>query len=185
MRGGREGWALREFCDGLTIVKLPLPAALARQGRHQEVSTRREDQLSAITDELDRIRKARADNATKARDKAAKAGKRPAKPNDAVHRKAECALRDHLTLGRWLKQHPATRRLPIDRAKVTAETKLDGGTCWRPPTRSCPPRTSRSATRTFWKPNARSARVHGRSQSGGRISAGSSLALSRGGVSEP
>jgi hypothetical protein len=89
-------------------------------------AARRDQQLSAITDELDRIAAARTAAAAKARDKAAKTGTRAGKPNDAVHRKAECALRDHPTLGRWLKQHPGTGRLSIDRAKVTAETRLDG-----------------------------------------------------------
>jgi hypothetical protein len=133
-------------------------AALARQGRYQEVrdnlrvkevrldddpgrrwiichnpleaardQARREEQLHAINEELDRIAAGRASDAKKARDKAARQGRaRAAKPNDAVHRKAECALRDHPSLGRWLKQHPATGRLSIDRAKVTAEARLDG-----------------------------------------------------------
>jgi len=39
--------------------------------------------------------------------------------------KAECALRDHPTLGRWLRQQPSGR-LVIDRAKVIAEQRLDG-----------------------------------------------------------
>jgi transposase len=43
----------------------------------------------------------------------------------AGHTRAECALRDHPTLGRWLRQTPSGR-LVIDRAKVTAEAKLDG-----------------------------------------------------------
>nr|WP_157537362.1 hypothetical protein [Kitasatospora azatica] len=42
-----------------------------------------------------------------------------------MHRKAECALRDHPSLGRWLKQSP-TGRLSIDRAKVKTEANLDG-----------------------------------------------------------
>jgi transposase len=130
--------------------------ALARAGRYQEVrdnlrvkevrlddegrrwiichnpveatrdAARRQDQLAAIDNELERIGQARAADAKKARDKAARAGKRPAKPNDAAHRKAECALRDHPTLGRWLRQHPRTGRLSVDRAKVAAETRLDG-----------------------------------------------------------
>jgi transposase len=41
------------------------------------------------------------------------------------HLKAECALRDHPTLGRWLRQTPGGR-LVIDRAKLKAEAKLDG-----------------------------------------------------------
>jgi transposase len=107
-------------------------AALARQGRYQEVrdnlrvkevrldddpgrrwiichnpleaardQARREEQLHAINEELDRIAAGRASDAKKARDKAARQGRaRAAKPNDAVHRKAECALRDHPSLGR-------------------------------------------------------------------------------------
>jgi hypothetical protein len=39
--------------------------------------------------------------------------------------KAECALRDHPALGRWLRQLPSGR-LVIDRAKVAAEQRLDG-----------------------------------------------------------
>lgn len=89
-------------------------------------TARREEQLDAVTEELERITRARAADAKKARAKAATTGKRAATPNDAVHRKAECALRDHPSLGRWLKQHPTTGRLSIDRAKVAAEARLDG-----------------------------------------------------------
>ena len=39
--------------------------------------------------------------------------------------RAECALRDHPALGRWLRQTPSGR-LVIDRAKVAAEARLDG-----------------------------------------------------------
>lgn len=42
-----------------------------------------------------------------------------------AHLKAECALRDHPSLGRWLRQTPKGR-LAIDRAKVKAEERLDG-----------------------------------------------------------
>lgn len=45
---------------------------------------------------------------------------------DAPLRKAECALRDHPSSGRWLKQHPTTGRLSIDAAKVKAEANYDG-----------------------------------------------------------
>lgn len=47
------------------------------------------------------------------------------KPNDAVHRKAECTLRDHPTLRRWLTQPPATGRLSADRSQVAAEARRD------------------------------------------------------------
>jgi transposase len=43
----------------------------------------------------------------------------------AGHVRAECALRDHPTLGRWLRQAPSGR-LVIDRAKIAAEERLDG-----------------------------------------------------------
>lgn len=42
--------------------------------------------------------------------------------SDDAHRKAECALRDHRTLGRYLHQ-TATARLQIDRAKIRAEER--------------------------------------------------------------
>ena len=82
--------------------------------------TRRDEQLAAIRTELDRIATARTTAAAK--NPKAKAGKASGEP----HRKAECALRDHPSLGRWLKQHPSTGRLSIDTAKVTTETNLDG-----------------------------------------------------------
>jgi transposase len=89
---------------------------------------RRAQQLAAIETELQRIGDARAADVNKAQAKAAKDGKKrmPVKPSDAPHRKAECALRDHPSLGRWLKQHPATGRLSIDAAKVKREANLDG-----------------------------------------------------------
>jgi transposase len=90
--------------------------------------TRRDSQLAAITQELDRIAAARAADVKKAQAKAARQGsKRMAvKPADNLHRKAECALRDHPSLGRRLKQHPATGRLSIDKSKVKTEANLDG-----------------------------------------------------------
>jgi len=44
---------------------------------------------------------------------------------EQAHIRAECALRDHPSLGRWLRQTP-TGRLTIDRAKVKTEQRLDG-----------------------------------------------------------
>jgi hypothetical protein len=123
-------------------------AALARQGRYQTVrdnlrvkevrlddesgkrwivchnpfeaerdAAQREAALTRIETELERIRQARERDATKAR-KGGKGG-------DDAHRLAECALRDHTSLGRWLRQ-TASGRLMIDRAKVAAEERLDG-----------------------------------------------------------
>jgi transposase len=75
--------------------------------------------LERIETELERIRVARERDAKKAKNpKGGKAG-------EEAHRVAECALRDHPSLGRWLRQTP-TGRLVIDRAKVTAEARLDG-----------------------------------------------------------
>ena len=44
---------------------------------------------------------------------------------EKTHVKAECALRDHPTLGRWLRQLPSGR-LVLDRAKIATEERLDG-----------------------------------------------------------
>ncbi|MEV0568524.1 hypothetical protein [Dactylosporangium sp. NPDC050588] len=78
----------------------------------------RDKHLARIEAELARIAAAWA----KASAKAAKAGRID---NDEPHRRAECALRDHPTLGRYLRQQ-ANGRLVINRAKVAADTKLDG-----------------------------------------------------------
>jgi hypothetical protein len=45
--------------------------------------------------------------------------------NEAAHVRAECALRDHPTLGRWLTQQ-ADGRLRINTGKVKTEARLDG-----------------------------------------------------------
>jgi transposase len=123
--------------------------ALSRQGRYQTVR----DNLRVKEVRLDRTpgkrwivchnpTEAERDKATRdaavarldveletiakawARD-AAKANKTGKKANDDPHRKAECALRDHRTLGRYLRQ-TATGRLLINRAAIRAEERLDG-----------------------------------------------------------
>jgi hypothetical protein len=124
-------------------------AALARQGRYQTVrdnlrvkevrlddetgkrwivchnpfeaerdAAQREAALARIETELERIRVGRERDAKKR----TKSGR---KISDEAHRLAECALRDHVSLGRWLRQTP-TGRLVIDRAKIAAEERLDG-----------------------------------------------------------
>lgn len=80
--------------------------------------TQREDAVTRLQTELDRIAKARA----KTQNSKSRTAKRKA---EAAHTKAECALRDHPALGRWLRQQ-ANGRLVIDRAKVKAEARLDG-----------------------------------------------------------
>jgi hypothetical protein len=42
-----------------------------------------------------------------------------------AHRRGECALRDHPTLSRYLRQSPSGR-LSLDRARIAAEERLDG-----------------------------------------------------------
>jgi hypothetical protein len=74
----------------------------------------REAAIERITTELDRIRVARERDRTKRR-----------KNNGEAHRQAECALRDHPSLGRWIRQTP-TGRLVLDRSKIRAEARLDG-----------------------------------------------------------
>jgi hypothetical protein len=86
----------------------------------------RQQQLAAVTAELERIAKLRAGAATKAtsaKQAGRGRGRRVAAAGD--HLKAECALRDHPTLCRWLRQTPGGR-LAIDRGKVRAEERLDG-----------------------------------------------------------
>ncbi len=73
--------------------------------------THRDDTITRLQAELDRIAAARAKSTN------SKA--------DGAHHRAECALRDHPTLGRYLRQTPSGR-LRIDRAKITAEERLDG-----------------------------------------------------------
>ena len=83
----------------------------------------RDAAVARLEAELEAIRAARARDAAKA--KKAKKAKTKRKPSDDAHRKAECALRDHRTLGRYLRQAPSGR-LQIDRAAIRAEERLDG-----------------------------------------------------------
>src|SRR3954449_13502769 len=71
----------------------------------------REDTIARLQAELERIATARAKTTS------AKA--------DGAHHRAECALRDHPSLGRYLRQTPSGR-LRIDRNKIAAEQRLDG-----------------------------------------------------------
>jgi hypothetical protein len=71
---------------------------------------RRQQQLDRIETELARLAKQR----------------QAAKSNDdrEAHLRGECALRDHPTLSRYLRQ--TNRGLTLDRAKIAAEERLDG-----------------------------------------------------------
>jgi transposase len=82
--------------------------------------TQREQAVARLEAELERIAALRAKAKAAAGDR-----RRGAQQQADDHLKAECALRDHPTLGRWLRQTPGGR-LVIDRAKVRAEARLDG-----------------------------------------------------------
>lgn len=123
--------------------------ALARQGRYQSVrdnlrvkevrlastpdrrwivchnpteaerdKAQRDATVARLEAELDTIAKARSRDAAKAK----KTGK---KISDEPHRRAECTLRDHRTLGRYLRQL-RSGRLQVDRGAIRAEERLDG-----------------------------------------------------------
>jgi transposase len=90
----------------------------AERDRHQ-----REQAITRIETELERIAAQRERDRGRATNGQLSDTAR-AKAEDA-HVRAECALRDHPTLKRWIRQQ-RNGRLVIDRAKVTAEARLDG-----------------------------------------------------------
>jgi transposase len=95
----------------------------------------REAQLARIEAELARIEALRERDRRRRQNKRgaraargarqAKTERTLARSQDKAHVKAECALRDHPTLGRFVRL-TATGRLRIDRAKLAAEERLDG-----------------------------------------------------------
>src|SRR3954452_8531084 len=144
-RAGGHYIAGMRMRDGNPLVE----TVLSRQGRYQQVrdnlrvkevrlddtdvrfivchnpeqadrdAQQRADAVARITAELTRIAGQRARDAKRPR--ADKTRTR----NEAAHVRAECALRDHPTLGRWLTQQ-STGRLKVNTAKVKAEARLDG-----------------------------------------------------------
>jgi hypothetical protein len=82
-------------------------------------AAQRDEQIARIQAELGRIGEQRARDAKRPR------GDKTRQRNEAAHVRAECALRDHPTLGRWLTQQP-NGRLKINTAKVKTEARLDG-----------------------------------------------------------
>ena len=99
-------------------------------------AAQREAAIARITTELDRITAARTrargqartrrmSSTTKMTASARRKAEQSAEREEAAHVKAECALREHPALGRWLRQTPSGR-LVLDRAKITAEARLDG-----------------------------------------------------------
>lgn len=130
--------------DNLRVKEVRLEAAPGRRWvicHNPEEAARekatRDAALERIAGELDRITAMRAKPAkpavgkkanAKANPKTTKPATKPATTAieaEAPHIKAECALRDHPALGRWLKQLPSGR-LVIDRKKIAAEERLDG-----------------------------------------------------------
>jgi transposase len=131
-------------------------AALSRQGRYQQVrdnlrvkdvrigegdatkrfivchnpaeaerqKTLRDATITRLAAELERLGAEQVRLAATAATKTP-AGERATNKLAEAHTRAECALRDHPALGRYLRQ-TATGRLVIDRAKITAEERLDG-----------------------------------------------------------
>jgi hypothetical protein len=93
----------------------------------------REAAITRITAELDRItatrararEQARAHRSTTGSAAARKKAERQTEQDEAAHVRAECTLRDHPALGRWLRQTPPGR-LVLDKAKIAAEERLDG-----------------------------------------------------------
>jgi transposase len=97
-------------------------------------AAQRDAAVARIRAELDRITTARTRAREQARTRRARTGmslaawrkaEQQAERDEAAHVKAECALREHPALGRWLRQAPSGR-LQLDRAKITAEARLDG-----------------------------------------------------------
>ena len=72
---------------------------------------RRAQRIARIEAELARLKSQRERAATKA--------------ERAAHQRGECALRDHPTLARYLRQSPSGR-LSLDQATISAEQRLDG-----------------------------------------------------------
>jgi transposase len=88
----------------------------------------REQAVARLEAELERIATLGAKAAKHAKAKTAANGRghrRGAQQQADDHLRAEGALGDHPTLGRWLRQPPGGR-LVIDRAKLRAEARLDG-----------------------------------------------------------
>jgi transposase len=86
----------------------------------------RDDAVARIAAELARIAAELARIADQRdRDRKRPSGDQTRKKNQAAHVRAECALRDHPTLGRWLTQQ-ANGRLKVNTPKLKAEARRDG-----------------------------------------------------------
>ena len=87
--------------------------------------TTRDEAVTRLEIELARISEARAKASAALKTTSSVKTRSRLEAELAGHTRTECALRDHVTLGRWLRQTP-TGRLVIDRARIAAEAKLDG-----------------------------------------------------------
>lgn len=133
----------QDVADNLRVKEVKLDSTPGRRwiialnpDRAAKDKTDRDRQLDSVRAELDRIATMRAKTpktpktgkgTTAPKPKTAATATRTASTGEQqpAHVKAECALRDHPALGRWVKQSK-TGRLSIDRARVTAEERLDG-----------------------------------------------------------
>jgi transposase len=128
----------KQVRDNLRVKEIRLDAAPDRRwvichnpDQAELDKAQRDAALERITAELARIdtmrsKAARTGSPAKSRTPKTKSNDTgSATAEQAAHVKAECALRDHRALGRWLTQRPSGR-LVIDRAKVAAEQRLDG-----------------------------------------------------------
>jgi hypothetical protein len=120
----------RQVRDNLRIKEIRLDAApdlrwvlCSNPDEAARAAAQRQAALERLRGELARIAAARSRLATSKPTTAAAARRREAEL--AAHTRAECALRDHLALGRWLRQTPSGR-LVLDTAKIRAEARLDG-----------------------------------------------------------
>ena len=118
-------------------------AALSRQGRYQTVRDNLRVKEVRVGEgdaakrfivchnpgEADRDKQTRDDTIARLEAELARIATARAKAKNpkasAAHHRAECALRDHPTLGRYVRQ-TKTGRLLIDRSKIKAEERLDG-----------------------------------------------------------
>jgi hypothetical protein len=111
--------------DNLRVKEIRLDASDVRfvichnPEQAQRDQAQRDDALTRIQAELGRIAEQRNRDAQRPR------GDKTRTRNEAAHVRAECALRDHPTLGRWLLQQ-ANGRLKVNAGKVKAEARLDG-----------------------------------------------------------
>ena len=93
----------------------------------------RDQAVASVTAELERIAKARAKATTELKSATTAKAKSRLEGELAGHTRAECALRDHVTFKRWLRQ-TSTGRLVIDKAAIAAEEKRAASTCSQRPT---------------------------------------------------